>query len=614
MLTRLWMVLSCLSLALFVGCGGGSSAAKCVAGATEVCACTATQQGVQTCNSAGAFGTCVCGTTPTTDAGFGDGAAGQLDAIAPGVADGGGAISDAVADLSTTASMPDVPAVGGGGGSGGTGGAGGGPAVDAAMDASADAPVAPGPFPDAAADAGGGEDASSTTPAILSFTASPTTISQGKSSRLSWTVTGATMLSMDQGAGSNLVSVLGMTSRSVTPYQTTTYTLTLNGTASAQVTVTVVPLPSIASFAASPTAVISGGKATLTAAFSGGTGTVDQGIGAVISGSGTSTGPISANTTYTLTVSNAFEGFTTAQVTVMVGVFTATGSLTVARRGHTATLLGSGKVLIAGGNGSANGLASAELYDPASGTFSPTGSMTVARWSHTATLLNNGKVLIAGGEFYNSGGSVASLASAELYDPTAGTFTAASDMTLARTDHTATLLPSGMVLVAGGDGGNGENAVASAELYDPTAGTFSATGNMTMARWSHTATLLGNGKVLIAGGAGGGANTIGPAYGTAELYNPAAGRFTSTGSMTVARNLQMATLLSSEKVLIAGGAQTTSAELYNPTAGTFTATGSMVAERLTGHTATLLSGGKVLIVGGFGVDLSMLASAELYDE
>jgi hypothetical protein len=468
------------------------------------------------------------------------------------------------------------------------------------------------------------------------------------------------MLSMDQGAGSNLVSVLGMTSRSVTPYQTTTYTLTLNGTASAQVTVTVVPLPSIASFAASPTAVISGGKATLTAAFSGGTGTVDQGIGAVISGSGTSTGPISANTTYTLTVSNAFEGFTTAQVTVMVGVFTATGSLTVARRGHTATLLGSGKVLIAGGNGSANGLASAELYDPASGTFSPTGSMTVARWSHTATLLNNGKVLmaggwnvsgslaelydpasgtfsptgsmtvarwshtatllnngkvlIAGGEFYNSGGSVASLASAELYDPTAGTFTAASDMTLARTDHTATLLPSGMVLVAGGDGGNGENAVASAELYDPTAGTFSATGNMTMARWSHTATLLGNGKVLIAGGAGGGANTIGPAYGTAELYNPAAGRFTSTGSMTVARNLQMATLLSSEKVLIAGGAQTTSAELYNPTAGTFTATGSMVAERLTGHTATLLSGGKVLIVGGFGVDLSMLASAELYDE
>jgi hypothetical protein len=240
--------------------------------------------------------------------------------------------------------------------------------------------------------------------------------------------------------------------------------------------------------------------------------------------------------------------------------------------------------------------------------------MTVARWSHTATLLNNGKVLIAGGEFYNSGGSVASLASAELYDPTAGTFTAASDMTLARTDHTATLLPSGMVLVAGGDGGNGENAVASAELYDPTAGTFSATGNMTMARWSHTATLLGNGKVLIAGGAGGGANTIGPAYGTAELYNPAAGRFTSTGSMTVARNLQMATLLSSEKVLIAGGAQTTSAELYNPTAGTFTATGSMVAERLTGHTATLLSGGKVLIVGGFGVDLSMLASAELYDE
>jgi hypothetical protein len=153
---------------------------------------------------------------------------------------------------------------------------------------------------DAAADAGEGEEASDTTPSILSFTASPTTISQGKSSTLSWTVTGATMLSMDQGAGSNLVSVLGATSLVVTPTQTTTYTLTLNGSVSAQVTVTVVPLPLVTSFSASSAVVKPGGNSTLTAVFSGGTGTVDQGVGVVTSGVGTSTGPVIATTTYTL--------------------------------------------------------------------------------------------------------------------------------------------------------------------------------------------------------------------------------------------------------------------------------------------------------------------------
>ena len=97
--------------------------------------------------------------------------------------------------------------------------------------------------------------------------------------------------------------------------------------------------------------------------------------------------------------------------------------------------------------------------------------MTVARELHTATLASNGKVLIAGGD--NSNGDV--LASAELYDPNAGTFTAIGDMTVARELHTATLLPNGKVLVVGGDDING-NALASAELYDPSAGTFAAAG------------------------------------------------------------------------------------------------------------------------------------------
>ena len=195
------------------------------------------------------------------------------------------------------------------GGTGGTGVVGGSSGADAGV-------AIPDAFPDAPVDAGHGEDTSSTPPTILSFTASPTTISAGKSSTLSWTVTGATMLSLDQGAGSALVSVLGTTSQVVAPTQTTTYTLTLNGTMSAQVTVTVVSLPTITSFSASPTAVRSGNSTTLTAVFSGGTGAVDQGIGAMTSGLGKSTGPISAGTTYTLTVTNALGGSTMAQVRV----------------------------------------------------------------------------------------------------------------------------------------------------------------------------------------------------------------------------------------------------------------------------------------------------------
>src|SRR5579863_2131687 len=122
-------------------------------------------------------------------------------------------------------------------------------------------------------------------------------------------------------------------------------------------------------------------------------------------------------------------------------------------------------------------------------TFIPTGSLTTARYRATATLLSNGKVLVAGG--LDATGSAQ--ASAELYDPAAGTFTATCSMTTARAQHTATLLPNGNVLIAGGAGPT-ELALQSAELYDPTTGAFIAAGSMTAARGLHTATLLQNGK------------------------------------------------------------------------------------------------------------------------
>jgi hypothetical protein len=120
--------------------------------------------------------------------------------------------------------------------------------------------------------------------------------------------------------------------------------------------------------------------------------------------------------------------------------------------------------------------------------------MSTARVVHTATLLPNGQVLVAGGQ--NSTGY---LASAELYDPVAGTFTAAGSLNAARLAPEAALLPTGQVLIAGGVG---PSPLASAELYDPVAGTFTAAGNMTSPRAPLTMTLLRNGQVLIVGANG----------------------------------------------------------------------------------------------------------------
>ncbi len=294
--------------------------------------------------------------------------------------------------------------------------------------------------------------------------------------------------------------------------------------------------------------------------------------------------------------------------------WTATTSMVEARHSHTATLLPDGKVLVAGGNAYPRGggdladLSSAELYDPSSGTWTATGSMIEARALHTATLLPDGKVLVSGG--YRGGPDGHVLSSAELYDPSSGTWSATGDMIEARLRHTATLLPNGKVLVSGGANGD-DRASSSAELYDPSSGTWTATGAMVAARRLHTATLLPDGKVLVAGGDDRGSPS-------AELYDPSSGTWTATRSMVEARVEHTATLLPDGKVLVAGGESTgnlPSAELYDPGSGTWTATRSMV-EAHHSHTATLLPDGKVLVAGGSdfrGGDLVYLSSAELYD-
>ncbi len=299
------------------------------------------------------------------------------------------------------------------------------------------------------------------------------------------------------------------------------------------------------------------------------------------------------------------------------GSFVNTGTPGTARDCHTATLLQNGMVLIAGGRNGNSPLSSAELFDPATGNFTATGSLATPRCDHSATLLQNGKVLIAGGYNFGNNNSLPTLSSAELYDPAAGTFSATGSLLTSRTGHSATLLASGKVLVAGGANsadGYAYGTLASAELYDPIAGTFSATGSLNTARTA-PATLLSNGQVLVAGGSSIGS---GVPIGSAEIYDPTAGTFALTGSLVTARFGNSSSLLPDGKVLIAGGQDANnvvlSAELYDPSAGTFSDTGSLNLGR-SGHTGTLLTSGQVLLVGGgaSSVAQQLSNSSELYD-
>jgi N-acetylneuraminic acid mutarotase len=292
------------------------------------------------------------------------------------------------------------------------------------------------------------------------------------------------------------------------------------------------------------------------------------------------------------------------------GIWTTNGPLKIARNGHTATLLTNGQVLVTGGQGSPGILSISELFNPATGTWTTNGPMSTARVWHTATLLPNGKVLVAGG------GGVhfpdICLPSAELYDPSNGTWTNTGPLKTAREYHTATLLPDGKVLVAGGIGNSG--FAVNAELYDPTAGTWKNTGALNIARENHTATLLPNGKVLVAGGDG---NTYPYTLSSTELFDPATGTWTSTGSMNTAREYPTATLLPNGKVLVAGGDGTTSpyrlssTELYDPSSGTWTTIGSLNIARDV-FTATLLTNGQVLVAGGYDVSSVTESNTELY--
>jgi N-acetylneuraminic acid mutarotase len=283
--------------------------------------------------------------------------------------------------------------------------------------------------------------------------------------------------------------------------------------------------------------------------------------------------------------------------------FTKCNPMNIARFGHTATLLPNGKVLVAGGSDdNNNGLASAELYDPTTGKWTETGIMGEARCYHTATLLPNGKVLVAGGIKFLGRFLDRALASTELYDPATGKWTDGGALSTERMNHSATLLPDGKVLVAGGSIYDGNICtLTTAELYDAATDKWTETGEMNTARAGHPAVLLTNGKVLVTGGKNSIATTdslIG-----AELYDPATGKWIEADPMLfTGRCDHTATLLQNGKVLVTGGwygagKNSLLSETYDPATGKWEKTGNMSFQRAS-HTATLLPDGKVLITGG----------------
>ncbi|HEY1907077.1 MAG TPA: kelch repeat-containing protein [Myxococcaceae bacterium] len=425
--------------------------------------------------------------------------------------------------------------------------------------------------------------------------------------------------------------------------------------------------PSISRFAATDDSVFVGDHTQLTAVFSGESAEID-GLGPVASGTPIDTPVLAATRTFTLTVHLSGQ---TVQATVTVVAryrdrVRQLADAAVARKDHVAVALPDGSALVMGGNTSesinvpdansssrfdpaseafaggpdlafsaavdtgftnvfplrtgfllaggvinagvgldAPGTVLSQTFDPAMQKFTRAGDMKVR---HLGT--GNG-ALLADGRVLLTGGGLPGIAETEIYDPASRTWTTASPMGTERRLHTVTLLRDGRVLIAGGfvccvvEGQTvSETATAAAELFDPATGNFTPTGSMAVPRALHQATLLPDGRVLLSGGVGDGGSPGAPGPEHAEVYDPATGTFSAAGDLQSSRFLHTAILLTDGRVLAVGGVASPGdrsavalTELYDPATNAW-APGPTLQAAFPGATATLLGNGKVLIFGG----------------
>jgi Kelch motif/Galactose oxidase, central domain len=285
--------------------------------------------------------------------------------------------------------------------------------------------------------------------------------------------------------------------------------------------------------------------------------------------------------------------------------FTATGELNIARVGHHALLLPSGKVLILGGWAGDATTASAELYNPETETFELAGEMLEPRDGFTATLLQDRRVLITGG--YN--GAMKRLSSAEIYDPGTQTSKAISPINEPRMAHSASLLQDGRVLIVGGSKSRG-NVLSSAELFDPMTETFRSVGNLSAPRHKHAAVTLPDGNVLIIGGSG--AGDFGEQYSSTELFDISILTFQPTATMQGQRFKipDAVALLNDGNILVAGS--DARAELYNTAINRFSEVEGSLGQELFYSTVTRLDNNQVLITGGYTDTIQISDKTWLY--
>jgi N-acetylneuraminic acid mutarotase len=273
---------------------------------------------------------------------------------------------------------------------------------------------------------------------------------------------------------------------------------------------------------------------------------------------------------------------------------------------HTATLLADGRVLVTGYTSIPE--VNAETYDPAAAAWTLTSPMTRDRAGHTATRLADGRVLVVGGEMPRYGGDWFPFeGSAEIFDPAANAWASTGSLATKRGGFTATLLPTGEVLVVGGYSSD-DDSLASAELFDPATGQWKPAASMQVARFWHTATSLPDGNVLVVGGWYD--DWLQLQVREAEMYDWRSGRWLSAGEIT-GRGAHSATLLDDGRVLVVGGYTSSfppgggwrsfwtldTAVVFDGTTSQWSDAGNIGIPRF-GHLAAALRGGGALLVGG----------------
>ncbi len=299
-----------------------------------------------------------------------------------------------------------------------------------------------------------------------------------------------------------------------------------------------------------------------------------------------------------------------------------TGSLSEPKRtGVLVTLPNQTAIYVGGADASGAPLAVCELYDPATAVWTLAAPMQIGRERHTVTQLSNGRLVVIGGNTSMEYDNSVPTGSIEIYDYTTNTWSNGGSLSVARQNHTATLLTDGTILVTGGY--DGREVLTSCEIYDPSTQTCHIAAPMLLARHDHSATLLPDGRVLVAGGRDGGSGS--DYFNESEIFDPSTNTWRVTGNMNQSRIKGSLVTFSDGTVLASGGRNTPStcapgSEILLGDYTTWTSTSPMM-EPATWNGSTLLPGDRFLVTGGLIDDVTgtsftglMTPTCEWYDK